>query len=70
MALIFLGLTECSLANMLPVFNEHPLKADDWHPYAKIFIDNLGDKRAVLSAISAKLRTYSWSGSVVPKFGG
>jgi hypothetical protein len=55
------------VANMLPVFNEHPLKADDWHPYAKIFIDKFGDKREVLSAISAKLGTYSWSGSVVPK---
>ena len=55
------------LANMLPIYNVHPNGADDWHPYARKFIDLFGDQREILSGIHAKLNTYSWSGSIEPK---
>ncbi len=55
------------ISNMLPVFNDQPVIADDWHPYARAFIDSFGGISSVLSGISARLGTYSWSGSIVPK---
>ena len=39
----------------------------EWHPYAKQFIDEFGDFTNLLDSISAKLGSYFWIGSIVPR---
>lgn len=55
------------IAELLPMFNSDRDTRSAWHPYAMAFIDEFGDDKNVLNAISAKLGSYSWVGSVVPK---
>ena len=55
------------IAELLPLFDKQRNKESKWHGYAKKFIDEFGNDKNVLSAIGAKLGTYSWTGSVVPK---
>jgi hypothetical protein len=52
------------LARYLPIFDEN--KDNKWHPFTFSFINEFGKDIKVLSAISAKMSTYSWTGSVVP----
>lgn len=55
------------IAELLPIFDTVRSEQSNWHPYALKFIDEFGEDEHFLSAISAKLGTYSWVGSVVPK---
>ncbi|MBS4065728.1 MAG: hypothetical protein KGZ74_14305 [Chitinophagaceae bacterium] len=58
------------VAELLPIYKKDKDDTLIWHPYAKEFIDAFGDSKEVLSYISAKIGTYSWIGSVVPKLEG
>jgi hypothetical protein len=55
------------IAEMVPLYNGHPGSSDQWHPYAKQLIDLLGDNDRFLSELGARMGSYSWTGSVVPK---
>ena len=39
-----------------------------WQPLARAIIDRYGQQRPVLSALTANLGSYSWSGSLVPYY--
>jgi len=55
------------IADLLPVFGGPRSATSELHPYAKAFIDEFGDNKAVLGAIAAKIGTYGWMGSIIPK---
>ncbi len=55
------------IAELLPVYSKGADGKIDWHPYAKAFINEFSENNEVLGHISAKIGTYSWVGSVVPK---
>lgn len=55
------------IAELLPVFGGSRNSSSELHPYAKAFIDEFGDDKFILSAISAKIGTYGWVGSIIPK---
>lgn len=55
------------ISELLPLFDEERNVENDWHPYAKKFIDEFGDDKNFLGSISANLGIFSWTGSVVPK---
>jgi hypothetical protein len=55
------------VAEVLPLFSKERGPDNKWHPYAMKFLDEFGQDKHVLDAIAAKLGTYSWTGSVVPK---
>jgi len=55
------------VSELLPIYDITQSGSNSWHVYAKSFIDEFGDIDEVLSGISAKMGTYSWMGSVVPK---
>lgn len=55
------------IAEMVPLYNSHPGLSDKWHTYAKQLIDLLGDNDRFLGELSARMGSYSWTGSVVPK---
>jgi hypothetical protein len=39
-----------------------------WHPVAKMLLDNFGDDEEMLSELSANWGTFSWSGSLIPYY--
>jgi hypothetical protein len=53
------------IVQLLPIFNTY--EQDQWHPYAKAFIDEFGNNNDVLSGIDSKIGTYSWIGSIVER---
>lgn len=53
------------MAQIMPVLHTQDYT---WHPFAKTVIDNHGNDKEILSAISSNLGTYSWSGSSVPLY--
>ena len=55
------------IAELLPVFGGPRTPESQLHPYAQTFIDEFGDKKEVLGAIAAKIGTYGWVGSIIPK---
>ncbi|MEJ8819458.1 hypothetical protein [Lacibacter sp. H407] len=55
------------IAELLPIYLANGDGSFDWHPYARKFIDQFGESKEVLGYISAKIGTYSWIGSIVPK---
>lgn len=55
------------ISELLPLFNEERSSDNEWHPYAMKFLNEFGDDRDFLSAISANLGTFGWTGTIVPK---
>jgi peptidoglycan/xylan/chitin deacetylase (PgdA/CDA1 family) len=55
------------LARVMPLFRREG-ENWTWQPLARSIIDRYGQQRAVLSAITANLGSFSWSGSLVPYF--
>ncbi len=55
------------IADMLPIYDGNPGVAANWHPLTKNFIDHFGSDSKLLSELGAKMGSYSWTGSVVPK---
>ena len=55
------------IAELLPLFAKERTSESNWHPYAMKFINEFGADTQILGAISAKLGSYSWVDSVVPK---
>lgn len=58
------------ISELLPIYQKESNDNIAWHPYAKNFIDEFGQIDEVLSHISAKMGTYSWVGTVVPRLKG
>jgi len=52
-----------SLGRMTPIFNEDK---SDWHSFTKKLIDEFGDNKDFINALSINMGTYSWCGSIVP----
>lgn len=55
------------IALMLPIYETKVSETTNWHPYALKFINEFGNSESILSAISANLGTYSWTGSILPR---
>ena len=55
------------IAELLSIYQKDLEGKLNWHPYAKAFIDEFSENNEVLEHLSAKIGTYSWVGSVVPK---
>ena len=56
-----------ALARMMPLF-QHTGDTWTWRPLAQAVIDRYGDQKAVLSALTANIGMYSWTGSLVPYY--
>ncbi|RZJ76125.1 MAG: hypothetical protein EOO45_03420 [Flavobacterium sp.] len=52
-------------ARIIPLHNQN--NDQNWHGLALKFIDEFGDDKRFLEEVSAKLGSYSWVNSVVPK---
>jgi hypothetical protein len=55
------------IAELLPVFRESRSPTAELHPYAKAFIDEFGEHPEVRLAIGAKMGSFGWMGSLIPK---
>lgn len=55
------------IAELLPLFDGERNADNKLHPYLIQFLDEFGEDKRVLDAISSKIGTYSWVGSIVPK---
>jgi hypothetical protein len=55
------------ISNMMP-FEAGPLGQEEWHPFAKLILDNFGINRTVLKNLSANMGTYGTVGSQIPYF--
>ena len=56
-----------ALARIMPLF-QRTGDTWTWRPLAQAVIDRYGDQKAVLSALTGNIGTYSWTGSLVPYY--
>lgn len=54
------------IAELTPIFDNNNTDYSKWHPVTLRLIDEYGDINEVLSNLSSNMRTFSWTGSVVP----
>jgi len=56
------------LAGMVPIFDYEEIKRikQTWHPFTRRLIDEFGNEEGFTDELNANMRTYSWTGSVVP----
>ncbi len=53
------------IAGMMPLYNKSR-ECWIWHPFAKWLIDQFGANEEVLKEISSNMKSFGWSGSVIP----
>jgi hypothetical protein len=53
-------------AELIPIFDNNNTNYSKWHPIVLRVFDEFGEIREVLDNIGSNMRTFFWSGSVVP----